>query len=99
MFDNCNKLTLITMNNSEYSSVNKIITQLPTRTTDSMGTLNIAGVDDISQVDTATAQSKYWNISTLKQYKIHLITVNNRKVKKIHNQNKKLKINIYKDQK
>jgi hypothetical protein len=64
-----------------------------------MGTLNIAGVDDISQVDTATAQSKYWNISTLKQYKIHLITVNNRKVKKIHNQNKKLKINIYKDQK
>jgi hypothetical protein len=56
------------MQNSDYSSVNKIISVLPTRTTDSMGTLNITGIDDISQVDTATAQSKYWNIESESSY-------------------------------
>ena len=50
------------MNNSDYNSVNKIIAQLLTRTADSIGTLNIEGVDDISQVDTTTAESKFWNI-------------------------------------
>ena len=96
MFIETNALTNVIMNNSDSDSVNKIISELPTKTTDSIGTLYVGGIDDISQVDTATAQSKYWNISTLKQYKIHLITVNNEKVKKIHNQNKKLKISIYK---
>ena len=62
MFTNCSNLSYINMNNSDYNSVNKIIAQLPTRTADSMGTLNIAGVDDISQVDTTTAESKFWNI-------------------------------------
>ena len=62
MFYNCALLSKIIMNNSDYSSVNKIITQLPTRTSDSKGTLNIAGIDNISQVDTTTVQSKYWNI-------------------------------------
>lgn len=62
MFSNCSNLSYINMNNSDYNSVNKIIEQLPTRTSDSMGTLNIEGVDDISQVDTTTAESKFWNI-------------------------------------
>ena len=68
MFGDTNVLTNVTMNNSDYNSVNKIITQLPTRTTDSIGTLNMAGIDDISQVDTTTAESKFWNVSN--QYKI-----------------------------
>ena len=55
-------LTNISMKNSDYNSVNKIITQLPTRTSDSMGTLNIEGVDDFNQVDIVTAQSKFWNV-------------------------------------
>ena len=62
MLDSCTNLTSILMNNSDYNSINKIISVLPTRTTDSMGTLNVAGVDDISQVDTATAESKFWNV-------------------------------------
>ena len=96
MFSNCNILTYIEMQNSDYSSVNKIIAQLPTKTSDSMGILDIAGVDNISQVDTATAQSKFWNILNLKQYKVHLITINNNKVNKVYNLNKKLKISFYK---
>jgi surface protein len=52
----------ILMNNSDYNSVNKIISVLPTRSTDSMGTLNVAGVDDISQVNIGAAQAKYWNV-------------------------------------
>jgi surface protein len=55
-------LRSISMHNSDHNSVNKIIEQLPTRATDSMGTLNVAGVDDISQVNTADANTKYWNI-------------------------------------
>ena len=62
MFNDCINLTSIAMNNSDYNSVNKIITELPTRTSDSMGTLNISRVDDISQVDIITAESKFWNI-------------------------------------
>ena len=62
MFNSCTNLASISMNNSDYNSVNNIISVLPTRTTDSMGTLNVAGVDDISQVDTTTAQSKFWNV-------------------------------------
>ena len=96
MFIDTNVLINVIMYNSDYNSVNKIIAQLPTRTTDSMGTLNITGIDDISQVDIATAESKYWNILNLKQYKIHLITAGNNKVNKVHNLNKKLKISFYK---
>jgi len=62
MFLNCTNLTSIIMNNSDYNSVNKIIEKIPTRTSDSPGTLNIEGVDDFSQVDITTAQSKFWNV-------------------------------------
>ena len=61
-FYECKDLINISMNNSDYNSVNKIIEVLPNRTTDSMGTLNIAGVDNISKVDIETAESKYWNV-------------------------------------
>lgn len=50
------------MNNSDSDSVNRIIYELPTRTSNTIGTLNIEGIDDISQIDIATAESKFWNI-------------------------------------
>jgi surface protein len=59
----CSGLTSVNMKNSNANSVNKIINQLPTRTIDSTGLLSIAGVDNASQVDEATANSKYWLIS------------------------------------
>ena len=62
MFCDCTLLSNMIMNNSDYNSVNKIISQIPTRTTDSMGTLNIVGVDDVSQVDIAIVESKYWTV-------------------------------------
>ena len=62
MFIDTNVLTNVIMKNSDYNSVNKIIAQLPTRTSDSMGTLDIEGIDDISQVNTTTAETKFWNI-------------------------------------
>ena len=62
MFQECSNLVSIDMNNSDYNSVNKIITELPTRTTDSIGTLDITGIDDINQVNIGAAQAKFWNI-------------------------------------
>jgi surface protein len=71
LFNSCFSLNNITMNNSDYNSVNKIIAELPTKSSNSMGTLNITGVDNINQVDEATANSKYWLLSLAKT------TVNN----------------------
>jgi hypothetical protein len=62
IFTNCYELTNIIMNDSDCDSINKIISVLPTRTSDSMGTLDIKGIDDISQVDIETLNSKYWTI-------------------------------------
>lgn len=59
---NTRSLKNIEMKNTNYTSVNKVISDLPTRTTDSPGTLNIEGIDDFSQVDITTAQSKFWNV-------------------------------------
>ena len=62
IFTNCYELTNIIMNDSDCNSINKIISVLPTRTSDSKGTLDIVGIDDISQVDIDTLNSKYWTI-------------------------------------
>ena len=70
-FTNCPLLDYIDLQDADISAINGIISVLPDRTMDSMGLLNIAGVDDASQVDEATANSKYWLISLAKT------TVNN----------------------
>ena len=49
------------MNNSNYSSINRIIEVLFVKTEKEPGTLNITGVDDITQVNIELAQVKYWN--------------------------------------
>lgn len=74
MFGNCSKLNKVIMDNSDYNSVNSIISVLLTRTTDSYGALYIDGIDDISQVDITTAQSKYWNLYKKAQCKIKMKT-------------------------
>ena len=61
-YSGCPNLNNIIMNNSDYNSINKIINQLPTRTTDSMGVLDVFDIDDISQIDMTTVNSKYWTI-------------------------------------
>ena len=52
MFQKCSKLHLIIMNNNTYSNINKIIAQLPSRSSDSKGRLVCVGVNDYSQVST-----------------------------------------------
>ena len=49
------------MSNSDYNSVNKIISVLPTKTSEA-GCLDVTGVDDISLVDVVTLNSKNWNL-------------------------------------
>jgi hypothetical protein len=49
------------MDNSDISSINKIISLLPTRIEDSPGTLK-TGTTLASNCDMATANSKYWNV-------------------------------------
>ena len=82
MFTDTNILTRVIMNNSDYNSVNKIISVLPTRTTDSMGALNVAGVDDINQVNINDAKTKFWIINNPE--KIKSIKINNKNINKIY---------------
>lgn len=62
IFINDYNLTYVNMQNSDYTSVNKIIEALISCHPDKPGVLNIKGIDDISQVDITTANSKYWNV-------------------------------------
>lgn len=55
-------LNKVIMNNSDYTFVNKIITNIESKTSESIGTISITGVDNISKVYTTTANCKYWNI-------------------------------------
>ena len=52
----------ISIKNSNYNTINKFISQLPTMTNESKGTLTITGVDDLSKVNTAGANEKFWNV-------------------------------------
>lgn len=61
-FNSCTNLNLVYMKNSNAKSVNNIISLLLTRTTDSPGTIDITGIDDINQVNITTAESKFWDI-------------------------------------
>ena len=62
LVDKCSSLNEVELLNSDYNTVNKVISALPTKSTSSRGTLNIAGVDDISQVNVNGASNKYWNV-------------------------------------
>ena len=62
MFQNCSQLNNIIANNISTSTLSELVKALPTRTSNSPGSLNITGVDDINQVDTSAAKSKYWDL-------------------------------------
>ena len=62
MFQNCSSLNNVIANNVSTSTLSKLVNALPTRTSDSPGSLNITGVDNINQVDTSAAKSKYWDL-------------------------------------
>ena len=70
------------MNNSDYNSVNKVIAQLPTRASDNLGVLSIAGVDDISQVNINDAKTKFWIIENFREIKS--IKINNKDISKVY---------------
>ena len=61
MFSNCKNLTTITMENSDYKSINKIISVLPTKE-NNQGVMYVKGVDDFSLVNKELARSKYWDV-------------------------------------
>ena len=76
LFLNSINLDEITMNNSDYNSVNKVISQLPTRTEENPGVLDIQRVDNFSLIDLELAKSKYWNIYNKVNCKPKFISTN-----------------------
>lgn len=62
LFLKSNNLERVSIMNSNAFTINKIIAELPTRTNNSIGTLIITGVDNISKVNIEIAKSKYWNV-------------------------------------
>lgn len=61
MFNEAN----ITMKNSDYASINKIITDMPRiQNPSTVAVLNIAGVDNLELVNTANIESRGWTLIT-----------------------------------
>ena len=94
-FTNCPLLDYIDLQDADISAINGIISVLPDRTGQIPGTILVSKNTD-TNINIDIAKSRNWNITNLKRYKVHLITVNNKKVNKVHNLNKKLKISFYK---
>ena len=82
MFNNCDNLISISMNNSDYNSVNKVIAQLPTRASDNLGVLSIRGVNDLNQVNINDAKTKFWIIENSREIKS--IKINNKDISKVY---------------
>ena len=74
MFSSCTNLTTVNMKNSDVDSINDIITQLPTRTEDSYGTMTVSKTV-LNSVDNTTASSKYWNVIKAIEYSFTLDTL------------------------
>lgn len=62
-FANANNLSNVMLNNCNINTINTIIGLLPTRSSDSYGTVSSTiDKDEVSNIDTTTATSKFWNI-------------------------------------
>lgn len=81
-FKNCSALSEIRIENSDYSTVNKIIAGLPMMTESEPGTLIIHGVEGYNQVNIASATDKYWTI----QYEFDM-AISNEKLINVKNLN------------
>ena len=62
-FAKANNLSNVMLNNCNINTINTIISLLPTRSSDSYGTVSsTVDKDEVSNIDTTTATSKFWNI-------------------------------------
>ena len=93
LFTNCKVLNKIEIYNSDFNTINSIISVLPEKTSAASGTLNIKGVDKLSRVNLTSALSKYW-IVIRDQGAVTNIHVGDNLVNNKLLQNKKIK-NIY----
>jgi surface protein len=98
MFTNCTNLTLISMNDSDCNSVNRIISQLPTKNENDESNLyvNIVAIEDINNTQLLlkamkeSAELKYWNINLTNKVNILCnnrycnVKLKNKKIKRIH---------------
>ena len=63
VFNNDTNLTSVIMNECSVNTINSIISILPTRSADSYGTISSTiDKDEVSNIDTTTATSKFWNM-------------------------------------
>ena len=63
MLYGCNSLNKIIITDSDINSINLIISALPNKTSSNPGTIIINDISNTSNIDTSTANSKYWNIA------------------------------------
>ena len=63
IFSGCSSLKEITMYNSDVNSINEIIGELPTRTSNEPGKLYL-GNTDLTNVNISDVEAKYWKIIT-----------------------------------
>ena len=62
-FNDANNLSNVMLNNCNINTINTIISLLPTRSANSYGTISSTiDKDEVSNIDTATATSKFWNM-------------------------------------
>jgi surface protein len=96
MFNDCSILNKVIISNSDYNSINKVIEQLPLKTSDSMGVLYIADVDDYDQINIATANSKYWNTENYSPMFLEISSImnSNKTYSKLKLNNKTIRIVI-----
>lgn len=74
MFYNCNSLVSVNMEDSNTKVINKVISNLPDRTSNNKGTLIVPNPKD-STINTSSAQSKYWNLEAPPQYAFDIDTI------------------------
>lgn len=74
MFEDCNSLVSVNMEGSNTKTINKVISNLPDRTSNNKGTLIVPNPKD-STINTSSAQSKYWNLVAPPQYAFDMDTM------------------------
>ncbi len=72
-FNKTNNINKLIMENTNYFTVDKIISVLPTKSSDSMGTIILSMEEDLDDILRNKASAKYWNIEYEK--KEHIYTV------------------------
>jgi surface protein len=61
-FENCDNLSMVIVTDSDYETINKIISALPVKTAENPGYLDVAFSNDFSQIDVDAAKAKHWEV-------------------------------------